>query len=93
MAAFRAENHVGTVTSGTRSPLCVLLFPVLPPLPILHLAAALRPRRLKQNISMGYIRKGFTKSGRKLYVDVRGKSREAVVAKMPFVPAKYYKPQ
>lgn len=25
MEAFRSENHVGTVTSGTRSPLCVPL--------------------------------------------------------------------
>lgn len=39
---------------------------------------------------MAYIRKGFTKAGRTLYADVRGKSREAVVTKMPFVSTKYY---
>ena len=31
-------------------------------------------------------------SGIKLAVLVRGKSNDAVVTKMPFVPAKYYKP-
>lgn len=46
---------------------------------------------LKKNISMGYIKDGMHKSGTEVDVLVRGKKRKAVVAKMPFVPAKYYR--
>eukprot|EP01018_Ginkgo_biloba_P009939 Gb_29854 [translate_table: standard] len=47
---------------------------------------------LKQNISMGYVKSGSHKNGTELKVLVRGKSHDAVVTKMPFVPTKYYKP-
>lgn len=47
---------------------------------------------LKKNVAMGYVEKAYAKAGTKLAVLVRGKSNDAVVTKMPFVPAKYYKP-
>jgi len=47
---------------------------------------------LKNNIAMGYVKKGYQKSGTELKVDVRKKINDAVVTKMPFVPAKYYRP-
>ncbi|KAF2747311.1 aminomethyltransferas-like protein [Sporormia fimetaria CBS 119925] len=47
---------------------------------------------LKKNIAMGYIKDGMHKSGTEVQVVVRGKKRKAVVTKMPFVPAKYFKP-
>lgn len=47
---------------------------------------------LRKNIAIGYVEKPFNKSGTELSVVVRGKSYPAVVAKMPFVPTKYYKP-
>lgn len=46
---------------------------------------------LGKNIAMGYIRDGFHKSGTEVGVIVRGKTRKAVVSKMPFVPTKYWK--
>ncbi|KAI0203880.1 glycine cleavage system T protein [Astrocystis sublimbata] len=46
---------------------------------------------LGKNIAMGYVKDGLHKAGTELEVLVRGRSRKAVVTKMPFVPAKYYK--
>lgn len=46
---------------------------------------------LGKNIAMGYVRTGLHTSGTELGVKVRGKIRSAVVAKMPFVPSKYWK--
>lgn len=47
---------------------------------------------LKKNIAMGYVKSGNHKSGTKVNIVVRGKPYEGVVTKMPFVPAKYYRP-
>ena len=47
---------------------------------------------LKTNIAMGYVKSGLHKAGTEFKVVVRGKSYDAVVTKMPFVPTKYYKP-
>jgi len=46
---------------------------------------------LNKNIAMGYVKKPYAKSGTELKVVVRGKVNDAVVTKMPFVPAQYYK--
>ena len=46
---------------------------------------------LKQNIAMGYIKNGLHKVGTVVQVKVRNKMREAVVTKMPFVPARYHR--
>lgn len=43
------------------------------------------------NIAMGYIKNGMHKSGTEVGVVVRGKTRKAVVTKMPFVKSKYFK--
>ncbi|KAK1828256.1 hypothetical protein QBC39DRAFT_157680 [Podospora conica] len=43
------------------------------------------------NIAMGYIKEGMHKVGTEVDVMVRGKPRKAMVVKMPFVEAKYYK--
>ena len=45
-----------------------------------------------QNIAMGLIRNGFHKSGTKVGIKVRKGVRKAEVAKMPFVPNKFYRP-
>ncbi|KAL5730009.1 aminomethyltransferase [Ranunculus cassubicifolius] len=47
---------------------------------------------LKKNIAMGYVKSGSHKAGTKVKVGIRGKTYDAVVTKMPFVPSKYYKP-
>ena len=47
---------------------------------------------LKKNIAMGYVEKGFDKAGTEVKLQVRGKTNDAVVTKMPFVPTTYYKP-
>ncbi|QDZ20064.1 glycine cleavage system protein T [Chloropicon primus] len=47
---------------------------------------------LKKNIAMGYVKKGNQKSGTELKVEVRKRVSDAVVTKMPFVPAKYHRP-
>ncbi|KAK7204126.1 aminomethyltransferase [Myxozyma melibiosi] len=41
------------------------------------------------NVAMGYLRKGYWKTGTKVLVDVRGRKREGEVARMPFVETKY----
>ncbi|KAG1048498.1 hypothetical protein G6F43_009112 [Rhizopus delemar] len=46
---------------------------------------------LKKNIAMGYVKNGFHKKGTELNVKVRNKVQPAVIAKMPFVEAKYHK--
>ncbi|RYP90548.1 hypothetical protein DL770_003310 [Monosporascus sp. CRB-9-2] len=46
---------------------------------------------LGKNIAMGYVRDGLHKAGTEVEVLVRGRRRKAVVAKMPFVPTKYWK--
>ncbi|CCX06582.1 hypothetical protein FPQ18DRAFT_279072 [Pyronema domesticum] len=46
---------------------------------------------LGTNIAMGYIKSGFHKAGTEVAVKVRGKTRQATVAKMPFVKANYWK--
>ncbi|GJN01715.1 hypothetical protein PR202_ga18998 [Eleusine coracana subsp. coracana] len=47
---------------------------------------------LKKNIAIGYVKSGMHKAGTEFKVVVRGKSYDAAVTKMPFVPTKYYKP-
>ncbi|VDC05862.1 unnamed protein product [Peniophora sp. CBMAI 1063] len=46
---------------------------------------------LGQNIAMGYVKSGHHKRGTAVKVDVRGKLREASVAKMPFVESRYWR--
>lgn len=46
---------------------------------------------LGKNIAMGYIKNGLHKAGTEVSVVVRGKPRKATVAKMPFLPSKYWK--
>uniref|UniRef100_A0A1D1YAL1 Aminomethyltransferase n=1 Tax=Anthurium amnicola TaxID=1678845 RepID=A0A1D1YAL1_9ARAE len=47
---------------------------------------------LKKNIAMGYVKSGCHKPGTEVKIVIRGKSYDAAVTKMPFVPTKYYKP-
>ncbi|XP_063832360.1 aminomethyltransferase, mitochondrial [Ostrinia nubilalis] len=42
------------------------------------------------NVAMGYVVETLKKNGTELLVNVRGKDNACVVAKMPFVPSKYY---
>lgn len=42
------------------------------------------------NVAMGYVADAMKKSGTDLLVNIRGKDFPCVVAKMPFVPSKYY---
>lgn len=46
---------------------------------------------LGKNIAMGYVKDGLHKAGTEVHVLVRGRSRKAVISKMPFVPTKYWK--
>ncbi|KAK1253778.1 hypothetical protein MKX07_001855 [Trichoderma sp. CBMAI-0711] len=46
---------------------------------------------LGKNIAMGYIKDGLHKAGTEVDIVVRGRKRPAVVTKMPFTPAKYWK--
>jgi aminomethyltransferase len=47
---------------------------------------------LRKNIAMGYIKSGYHKAGTQVEVVVRGKKRNATIAKMPFVPSRYWRP-
>lgn len=42
------------------------------------------------NVAIGYVAEEFKKLGTKLNVSIRGRDVPCVVAKMPFVPSKYY---
>ena len=46
---------------------------------------------LGKNIAMGYVRSGMHKAGTEVGVVVRGKRRNAIVTKMPFVKSHYWK--
>ncbi|KAJ1912956.1 hypothetical protein H4219_005403 [Mycoemilia scoparia] len=46
---------------------------------------------LGKNVAMGYVKKGYQKSGTSLKVKVRSRVQDAQVVKMPFTPAKYHK--
>lgn len=43
------------------------------------------------SIGMAHVRKGNTKAGKKLFVEIRGKMVEAVIQKPPFVEPGYYR--
>lgn len=43
---------------------------------------------MKASIAMGYVDTAFTKSGTKVFINVRGKNLEAAVSALPFIPAK-----
>ncbi|XP_030061397.1 aminomethyltransferase, mitochondrial [Microcaecilia unicolor] len=45
---------------------------------------------LKKNIAMGYVKAEYSKTGTPVLVEVRKKTLEAVISKMPFVPTHYY---
>ena len=46
---------------------------------------------LGKNIAMGYVLSGHHKKDTPVKIDVRGKKRDAVVTKMPFVESKYWR--
>ena len=46
---------------------------------------------LKKALGMAYLAKGNLKTGTPVQIKVRTKMHKAVVSKMPFVPAGYYK--
>ncbi|KAL8820087.1 MAG: hypothetical protein Q9223_001610 [Gallowayella weberi] len=46
---------------------------------------------MEKNIAMGYVRSGMHKAGTEVGVVVRGKRRNGVVTKMPFVASRYWK--
>ena len=45
----------------------------------------------KAPVAMGYVQKKFMKAGTPLQVEIRGKLRPIEVAKMPFVPANFFR--
>jgi len=45
----------------------------------------------KAPVAMGYVKKEFMKAGTPLQVEIRGKKRPLEVAKMPFVPANFFR--
>lgn len=48
---------------------------------------------LKVNISMGYVDAKFAKAGTPVKLEVRKRTFDGVVSKMPFVPTNYYMPK
>ena len=45
---------------------------------------------IKQNVIMGYVSRAYAKNGSTVKFQVRKKTVEGVVSKMPFVPSNYY---
>ena len=48
---------------------------------------------LKKNIAMGYVEKDYIKNGTAVKFEIRKKLYDAEVAKMPFLPSKYFNPK
>lgn len=48
---------------------------------------------LQENIAMGYIDANFSKAGTPVKLEVRKRTFDGVVSKMPFVPTSYYMPK
>lgn len=45
---------------------------------------------LKANVAMAYVPRAMSKTGRTLQLQVRSKTVEAKIVKMPFIPHKYF---
>lgn len=56
-----------------------------------HVTSGTFSPTLKKAIGMAYVNKGVSKIGTALHVKARGKQQALTIAKMPFVPANYYK--
>ncbi|TMW58324.1 hypothetical protein Poli38472_011912 [Pythium oligandrum] len=56
-----------------------------------HVTSGTFSPTLKKAIGMAYVNKGVSKIGTELHVKARNKSQALTIAKMPFVPANYYK--
>ncbi|EWC44364.1 hypothetical protein DRE_01190 [Drechslerella stenobrocha 248] len=70
----------------------VIVDPAKENAPIGYVTSGCPSPTLGKNIAMGYVEDGYKKSGTEVGVQIRGKVRKAVIAKMPFVPPKYHKP-
>lgn len=55
-----------------------------------HVTSGCPSPSLGTNIAMGYVRTQLAKAGTKLRLEVRGKTLDAEVTKLPFVPSNYY---
>lgn len=56
-----------------------------------HVTSGTFSPSLKKAIGMAYVNKSLGKIGTELHVKARKKTQKAVITKMPFVPANYYK--
>ncbi|CAH0486292.1 unnamed protein product [Peronospora farinosa] len=56
-----------------------------------HVTSGTFSPSLKKAIGMAYVDKSSGKFGTELHVKARNKTQKAVISKMPFVPANYYK--
>ncbi|KAK9472398.1 uncharacterized protein V1510DRAFT_365676 [Dipodascopsis tothii] len=56
-----------------------------------YITSGIHSPTLQKNIAMGYVSRGYTKTNTPVLVEVRGRRNKGQVAKLPFVPAKYYK--
>ncbi|CAI5725169.1 unnamed protein product [Peronospora destructor] len=56
-----------------------------------HVTSGTFSPSLKKAIGMAYVDKSSGKLGTELHVKARNKTQKAVISKMPFVPANYYK--
>ena len=55
-----------------------------------HVTSGCPSPSIKQNVIMGYVSTAYAKSGTKVKFQVRKKTVDGVVSKMPFVPSNYY---
>uniref|UniRef100_A0A7E4UYN3 Aminomethyltransferase n=1 Tax=Panagrellus redivivus TaxID=6233 RepID=A0A7E4UYN3_PANRE len=88
-----AKRRVGFVAKSGRSPREHL--PIVNPLDkaaVGFITSGVPSPNLGYNVAVGYVDKIDSKVGTKLLVDFGKKVSEITVAKMPFVPTKYYTP-
>lgn len=55
-----------------------------------HVTSGCPSPSLKVNVAIGYINTSTSKVGTNLQIETRKKLFDAVISKMPFVPANYY---
>ncbi|KAG5519703.1 hypothetical protein PMAC_001859 [Pneumocystis sp. 'macacae'] len=56
-----------------------------------HVTSGCPSPSLGKNIAMGYIKTGYHKKDTQVIVDVRGKPRNAIVSKIPWIATNYYR--
>ncbi|KAK6177479.1 hypothetical protein SNE40_015571 [Patella caerulea] len=86
-------KRVGFISSGPPARGGTAIYDASGEKKIGHVTSGIPSPTLKTNVAMGYVDLPFSKNGTPVQFEIRKNKIDAVVSKMPFVPAKYYIPK